>query len=232
LAQIGPRRRRGRRGRGRRQGAARSATESVCRTWPKRPESACRIGEQGPKPAPVDPRMGRTIVHSWRCHPRMGRRSGAPEGMEQAGYALSPFDSSAGAEFDAQAMSHLLHGRYEKACLQPTSPFKPIRHTASPMRSWPAALARLGRLDEARAAAARALELLPAFRYSSQFAGVNYAPALAGVLGGTPDCQSSLANCRDVFSLASDAPLSFEFGASTSGSECYLALKRKESTSR
>jgi Flp pilus assembly protein TadD len=30
-------------------------------------------------------------------------------------------------------------------------------------------LARLGRLDEARAAAARALELLPAFRYSSQF---------------------------------------------------------------
>jgi hypothetical protein len=71
-------------------------------------------------------------------------------------------------------------------------------------------LARLGRLDEARAAAARALELLPAFRYSSQFGGVNYAPALAGVLGGTPDCQSSLANCRDVFSLARDAPLSIE----------------------
>jgi hypothetical protein len=39
-------------------------------------------------------------------------------------------------------------------------------------------------LDEARAAAARVLELQPAFRYSRQFAGVNCAPALAEALGG------------------------------------------------
>jgi hypothetical protein len=46
-----------------------------------------------------------------------------------------------------------------------------------------AALAKLGRLDEAKAAAARVLELHPAFRYSRQFAGVNCAPALAETLG-------------------------------------------------
>jgi hypothetical protein len=39
-----------------------------------------------------------------------------------------------------------------------------------------AALVKLGRLEEAKAAAARVLELQPAFRYSRQFAGVDCAP--------------------------------------------------------
>jgi hypothetical protein len=42
-----------------------------------------------------------------------------------------------------------------------------------------APLAKLGRFDESKAAAARVLELQPAFRYSQQFSGVNCAPALA-----------------------------------------------------
>lgn len=46
-----------------------------------------------------------------------------------------------------------------------------------------AALAKLGRLDEARRAAARVLELHPAFRFGRQFAGVNCASELADVLG-------------------------------------------------
>jgi hypothetical protein len=46
-----------------------------------------------------------------------------------------------------------------------------------------AALARLGRLEEARSAAARVLELHPTFRYSRQFVGVNCAPELATSLG-------------------------------------------------
>jgi Flp pilus assembly protein TadD len=46
-----------------------------------------------------------------------------------------------------------------------------------------APLARLGRLDEARLAAGRVLELQPAFRYSQQFAGVDCAPDLAASLG-------------------------------------------------
>jgi adenylate cyclase len=45
-----------------------------------------------------------------------------------------------------------------------------------------APLAKLGRLEEAKAAAARVLELQPAFRYSRQFSGVDCAPALAASL--------------------------------------------------
>jgi hypothetical protein len=44
-------------------------------------------------------------------------------------------------------------------------------------------MARLGRLEEARAAAARVLELHPTFRYGRQFAAVNCDPALAQRLG-------------------------------------------------
>jgi tetratricopeptide (TPR) repeat protein len=96
---------------------------------------------------------------------------------------LSPFDPWAFAAFDAQAMSHLLRRRYEEAC---RAAYKSVR--ANPAHSityvqLAAALAKLGRLDEARAAAARVLELHPAFRYSRQFAGVACAPALAASLG-------------------------------------------------
>jgi hypothetical protein len=45
-----------------------------------------------------------------------------------------------------------------------------------------APLAKLGRLEESKAAAARVLELQPAFRYSRQFSGVDCAPALAAAL--------------------------------------------------
>jgi len=40
-------------------------------------------------------------------------------------------------------------------------------------------LVKLGRLEEAKAAAARTLELQPAFRCSHQFAGVDCEPNLA-----------------------------------------------------
>jgi hypothetical protein len=45
-----------------------------------------------------------------------------------------------------------------------------------------AALAKLGKLEEAKAAAARVLNLQPGFRYSWQFAGANCTPALATAL--------------------------------------------------
>ncbi|TIT26845.1 MAG: tetratricopeptide repeat protein, partial [Mesorhizobium sp.] len=111
-----------------------------------------------------------------------GEAERAIEWSEQ-GMRLSPFDSWAWAAFDAQAMSHLLRGRYEEAC---RAAYKSVQ--ANPAHSityvqLAAALARLGRLDEARAAAARVLELQPGFRYSRQFAGVNCAPALAETLG-------------------------------------------------
>jgi TolB-like protein len=112
-----------------------------------------------------------------------GEAERAIEWSEQ-GMRLSPFDSWAWAAFDAQAMSHLVRGRYEEAC---RAAYKAVQ--ANPAHSityveLAAALAKLGRLDEARAAAARVLELQPAFRYSRQFAGVNCAPSLAEALGG------------------------------------------------
>ena len=112
-----------------------------------------------------------------------GEAERAMEWSDQ-GLRLSPFDSWAWAAFDAQAMSHLLRGRYEEAC---RAAYKSVQTNPAHSITYvqlTAALAKLGRLDEAAAAAARVLELQPAFRYSRQFAGVNCAPALAEALGG------------------------------------------------
>ncbi|MBN9454371.1 MAG: winged helix-turn-helix domain-containing protein [Bosea sp.] len=103
----------------------------------------------------------------------------------ERGMRLSPFDPWAFAAFDAQAMSHLLRGRYDEAC---HAAYRSVQ--ANPAHSityvqLAAALVKLGRLEEARRAAARVLELHPAFRFSRQFAGVNCAPELADVLDGT-----------------------------------------------
>lgn len=101
----------------------------------------------------------------------------------ERGMRLSPFDPWAFAAFDAQAMSHLLRGRYDESC---RAAYKSVQ--ANPAHSityvqLAAALVKLGRLEEAKAAAARVLELHPAFRYGRQFEGVNCAPALAATLG-------------------------------------------------
>jgi TolB-like protein/Tfp pilus assembly protein PilF len=101
----------------------------------------------------------------------------------EKGVRLSPFDSWAWAAFDAQAMSHLLRGRYEEAC---RAAYRSVQANPSHSITYvqlTGALAKLGRLEEAKAAAARVLELHPTFRFSRQFAGVNCAPALADTLG-------------------------------------------------
>ena len=102
----------------------------------------------------------------------------------ERGIRLSPFDSWAWAAFDAQAMSHLLRGRYEDSCRAACKSVQANPAHSIPYVQLTAALAKLGRMDEARVAAARVLELQPSFRYSRQFAGVNCAPALAAALGG------------------------------------------------
>ncbi|TPM64205.1 tetratricopeptide repeat protein [Mesorhizobium sp. B2-2-4] len=101
----------------------------------------------------------------------------------ERGMRLSPFDPWAFAAFDAQAMSHLLRGRYDEAC---RAAYRSVQ--ANPAHSityvqLAAALAKLGRLDEAMAAAARVRELHPTFRYGRQFAAVHCAPAVAQCLG-------------------------------------------------
>jgi TolB-like protein len=111
-----------------------------------------------------------------------GKAEDAIEWSER-GIRLSPFDPWTFAAYDAQAMSHFLRGRYEDAC---RAAHRSVQ--ANPAHSityvqLAAALAKLGRLDEAKAAAARVIELHPTFRYSRQFKGVNCAPALAEPLG-------------------------------------------------
>lgn len=118
-----------------------------------------------------------SVILGWN-----GKAEQAIEWSER-GLRLSPFDSWAFAAYDAQAMSHLLRGRYDEAC---RAAYRSVQ--ANPAHSityvqLAAALAKLGRLDEARAAAARVLELHPSFHFSHQFEGVNCAPALAEALG-------------------------------------------------
>lgn len=101
----------------------------------------------------------------------------------EKGIRLSPFDPWAFAAFDAQALAHFHRGRYEEAC---RAAYRSVQ--ANPLHSityvqLAASLAKLGRLQEARVAAARVIELHPTFRYGRQFAGVNCAPALASSLG-------------------------------------------------
>jgi TolB-like protein/tetratricopeptide (TPR) repeat protein len=96
---------------------------------------------------------------------------------------LSPFDPWAFAAFHALTLGHFHRGRYEDTAI---AAYKGVQsnpgHSISHML-LAASLAKLGRLEEAKAAAARVLELQPAFRYSRQFSGVDCAPALAASLG-------------------------------------------------
>lgn len=101
----------------------------------------------------------------------------------ERGIRLSPFDPWAFAAYDAQAMGHFHLGRYREAA---AAAYK--SNQANPAHSITyvqiaAALSKLGQLDQARAAAARVLQLQPNFRYSRQFAGVGCAPALAEKMG-------------------------------------------------
>ena len=101
----------------------------------------------------------------------------------ERGLRLSPFDPWAFAAYDAQAMGHFFLGQYEQAA---AAAYK--SNQANPAHSityvqMAAALSKLGRLDDARAAADRVLQLQPNFRFSRQFAGVGCAPALAAKMG-------------------------------------------------
>jgi tetratricopeptide (TPR) repeat protein len=111
-----------------------------------------------------------------------GEAERAIEWAERA-IRLSPFDPWRFAAYHALTLGHFHRGRYQEAA---DSAHKAIQanpgHSISQML-LAAALVKLRRIEEAKAAAARVLELQPSFRYSNQFAGVNCAPALAASLG-------------------------------------------------
>jgi adenylate cyclase len=101
----------------------------------------------------------------------------------ERGIRLSPFDPWRFAAYHALTLGHFYRGRYQEAA---DSAYKAVQanpgHSISRML-LAAPLVKLGRMDEAKAAAAHVLELQPTFRYSKQFSGVNCAPALAASLG-------------------------------------------------
>jgi adenylate cyclase len=117
-----------------------------------------------------------SVVLAWT-----GQAERAIEWGERA-MRLSPFDPWAFAAFHSLTLGHFHRGRYEEAA---NAAHKAVQsnpgHSISHML-LAAALAKLGRLEEAKAAAARVLERQPAFRYSRQFSGVDCAPALAASL--------------------------------------------------
>ena len=101
----------------------------------------------------------------------------------ECGIRLSPFDPWRFAAYHALTLGHFHRGRYQEAA---DSAYKAVQanpgHSISRML-LAAPLAKLGRITEAKVAAAHVLELQPTFRYSKQFSGVNCAPALAASLG-------------------------------------------------
>jgi tetratricopeptide (TPR) repeat protein len=101
---------------------------------------------------------------------------------ERSNSEVSPFDPWAFAAFHSLALGHFCRGRYEEAA---NAARKAIQSNPAHSISYmllAAPLAKLDRIEEAKAAAAEVLKLQPAFRYSRQFAGVDCAPSLAASL--------------------------------------------------
>jgi TolB-like protein len=117
-----------------------------------------------------------SVIRAWT-----GEAERAIEWSERA-MRLSPFDPWAFAAFHSLTLGHFHRGRYAEAA---NAAHKAVQSNPAHSISYmllAASLAKLGRIEEAKAAAARVLELQPAFRYSRQFAGVDCAPALAASL--------------------------------------------------
>ena len=100
----------------------------------------------------------------------------------ERGLRLSPFDPWAFAAFGSLMLGHFYRARYDEAV---SAAYKAVQ--SNPAHSinhvlLAAALAKVGRIEEAKAAAPRVLELHPAFRYGRQFSGVDSEPALAASL--------------------------------------------------
>jgi TolB-like protein len=118
-----------------------------------------------------------SVVHSWA-----GDAEPAIAWGERA-LRLSPFDSWAFAAFGSQALGHFLLERPQEAA---RAAYRAVQSNPAHSINYViliGPLVALRRFDEAKAAAARVIELQPNFRFGRQFAGVNCAPALAASLG-------------------------------------------------
>jgi len=99
-----------------------------------------------------------SVIHGWT-----GEAEHAIEWGERA-MRLSPFDPWAFASFHSLTLGTFTAAATSRRRLPPIRLSNLIRLTASPICCWRLRLQKLGRLEEAKAAAARVLQLQPAFR--------------------------------------------------------------------
>jgi TolB-like protein len=95
---------------------------------------------------------------------------------------LNPFDSWNFFPCHGLALGHFARGHYDEAAVaaRKAIQFNPVFSMSYMLLA--AALVKLGRLDEAKSAAARVLTLQPAYRFARHFTSVDCAPALAACL--------------------------------------------------
>lgn len=100
----------------------------------------------------------------------------------ERGLRLSPLDPWRSSALFAFSFAKFHRGRYEEAAADARKSIQSGPSFSIPYASLAASLAKLGRLQEAKAAAARLLELQPGFHYSRFFTSVNCEPTLAAAL--------------------------------------------------
>jgi adenylate cyclase len=111
----------------------------------------------------------------------------------ERGIRLSPLDPWITAALHGICMGHFLRGRYEEAAMAVRRAIRSKPGFSISHMFLAAALAKLGRMDEAKAAGERVLQLQPNFSSSGQCAGIGCAPELADPLieamraAGLPD---------------------------------------------
>jgi Flp pilus assembly protein TadD len=83
----------------------------------------------------------------------------------------------------ALALGHFHRGRYQDAVAAGRKAVQASPGFSIAYMTLAAPLAKLGRIEEAKATAAKLLELQPGFRYGRHFAGLAVASDLAAALG-------------------------------------------------
>jgi tetratricopeptide (TPR) repeat protein len=100
----------------------------------------------------------------------------------ERGVRLSPFDPWRASGHIAIALGHFQQGDFDASATAARKAVQSRPGFSICYLILAAPLAKLGRIQEAKNAAARAVELQPALRFSQQFAGVDCDPALAVAL--------------------------------------------------
>jgi tetratricopeptide (TPR) repeat protein len=115
----------------------------------------------------------------------LGLAGEADQAIEWAERALrlSPFDPWRASAFFALSVAHFLRGEFQEAESSARKAIQSNPGFSIPYLNLAACLTKLGRIEEAKDIAARALELQPELSVGQLAAGANWAPALKASMG-------------------------------------------------